>query len=69
MALQLHFARSALGVRCVPRIAFISQHHRWHVKELYPEYQCHPCNPWSLSLGFGAWDLGFTAGGSVHGRK
>ncbi len=31
MAFQLHFARSALGVRCVPRIAFISQHHGWHV--------------------------------------
>jgi hypothetical protein len=35
MAFRLHFARSALGVRCVPRIAFISQHHGWHVEELY----------------------------------
>jgi hypothetical protein len=35
MAFRLHFVRSALGVRCVPRIAFISQHHGWHVEELY----------------------------------
>ena len=39
------------------------------LEELYSEYQCHPCNPWSRSLGFGGWDLGFTAAGSVHGRK
>ena len=34
MAFQSHFARSALGVRCVPRIAFISQHHA-DMEELY----------------------------------
>ena len=34
IAFQSHFARSALGVRCVPRIAFISQHHA-DMEELY----------------------------------
>jgi hypothetical protein len=25
------------------------------MEELYPEYECHPCNPWSRSPGFGIY--------------